>query len=95
MLQGIDSAEASSMVRAMFQERAAEIRSNGIRKVMVGALLMCVPVAAFIVFARIGVLPMHLFGMALAVGVWGAWMVLKGAIMWFSPKSEPGDVAEQ
>jgi hypothetical protein len=95
LMQGFDYEEASKLVQAMFRERAATIRSNGIRKVFTGIALMCVPVVAFLIFASMGILPLKLFAITLMVGVWGAWMLLKGAIMFLAPKSEPGDVAEQ
>ena len=95
LIQRFDPAEASSLVRSLFQERAATIRSNGIKKVVIGIGLVCVPVVAFIIFTSIGFLPLKLFGATLVVGVWGAWMILKGTIMFLAPKSEPGDVSEQ
>ena len=86
--------EASSLVQTMFQERAATIRSNGIRKMVIGVALMCVPVVAFFVFTSIGILPIKLFALTLMVGCWGGWMLLKGTFMFLAPKSEAGDVAE-
>ncbi|HKS36832.1 MAG TPA: hypothetical protein VJW76_06560 [Verrucomicrobiae bacterium] len=95
MIQRFSYEEASRLVRELFRERAVTIRRNGIKKTVIGVGLMCVPVVAFIIFTIIGVLPLKLFGATLVVGVWGAWMVLKGTIMFLAPKSEPGDVAEQ
>ncbi len=94
-IQGLSHQEASSLVQAMFKERAETIRRNGIRKVLIGIALMCVPVVAFFIFTSIGFIPLKPFAVTLMIGVWGAWMVLKGTIMFLAPKSEPGDVAEQ
>ncbi len=95
MIKGIGPEEASGMVRAMFQERAATVRANGIRKVLTGILLMAVPVVAYRIFVGIGIIPMKLFGLTIMVGLWGVWLFLNGAIMFLNPKSQPGDLADQ
>ena len=95
MRQGISVAESKELVAAMFQERAKTIRRNGIKKVVVGASMMCVPVIFFLVCLRVGYLPLKLFAVTIMLGLWGAWMALKGTFMFFAPKSEPGDVADQ
>ena len=94
MLQGFSVAEASESVAVMFKERLAALRVKGIRKIMTGFGLMCVPVIAYLSFARIGVIPLKLMGIAVMVGLWGCWLVLNGIIMLVAPKMESGDVAE-
>jgi hypothetical protein len=94
MLHGISPQEATVLVRTMFQERAATIRGTGIRKIVVGSGLVSVPIVAFIVFAAVGVIPLKIFACTVVVGLWGAWMILKGVFMVLAPKSEPGDVAD-
>ncbi len=94
MIQGFRYDEAAEMVRTIFQERARTIRASGIGKIIKGSLLVCVPFVAWAIFAGVGVIPLKLLAVAVMVGLWGAWMVLKGTIMFFAPKSEPGDVAE-
>jgi len=96
MREGINGEEASNLVAVMLQERAVAIRRAGVRKIIIGILLMCVPVASFFIFmAVIGSLPLKLFAATVAVGLWGAWLFLKGMIMFISPKTEPGDVADK
>jgi hypothetical protein len=95
MRQGVSVAEAQELVAAMFQERARTIRRNGVKKVVVGTSMMCVPVIFFLVCQSAGYLPLKLFAVTIMLGLWGAWMALKGTIMFFAPKSEPGDVADQ
>src|ERR1017187_114827 len=95
MRQSISVAEAQALVAAMFLERAKTIRRNGVKKVGVGTMLACVPVVFFLICTSMGVLPLKLFAVTIIIGLWGAWMILKGTIMFFAPKSEPGDVAEQ
>ena len=95
MIQGLGYDEAVAMVQPMYQERAATIRANGIKKIFVGAALVCVPIVAFFIFMSVGYIPLKIFAVTVMVGLWGAWMILKGIIMMLAPKSEPGDVAEQ
>jgi hypothetical protein len=95
MRQGVSVAESKELVAAMFQERAKTIRSNGVKKVGVGLSMVCVPVIFFLVCQRVGFLPLKLFALTIMLGLWGAYMALKGTIMFFAPKSEPGDVSLQ
>jgi hypothetical protein len=95
MRQGVSVAESQELVAAMFQERARTIRRNSVKKVVVGTSMMCVPVIFFLVCSNVGYLPLKLFALTIMLGLWSAWMVLKGTIMFFAPKSEPGDVADQ
>lgn len=95
MIKGISHEEASVMVGALLRERAAAIRANGIRKILTGISLMAVPVVAYRIFVGIGIIPMKLFGLTIMVGLWGVWLFLKGTIMFLSPKSESGDLADQ
>jgi len=94
-MQGFSQEEASSVGGTMFQQRAATSRANGIRKMVTGIGLMCVPVVAFLVFMTSGFFPIKLFAVTLMVGTYGGWLLLKGAFMFVAPKSEAGDVAEQ
>ena len=95
MLQGFNHQEASELVQVMFQERTATTRGNGVKKIVIGCGLVCVPLVAYLIFAHIGVIPIKLMGIAVAVGLWGVWLILNGIIMIVAPKLETGDVAEQ
>src|SRR5262249_37308753 len=88
-MQGVSIEEASSLVDSLFRERVATLRGIGIRKIVTGILLMCVPVVAFLIFTHMGVLPLKLFAITIMVGLWGGWMFLKGMFMLLAPKSEP------
>lgn len=94
-MQGFSPDEASSFVRAMTQERAAATRANGVRKIVIGIGMMLVPVVAYFIFTSMGYLPIKLFGMTVAVGLWGGWMAFDGIFMVAAPKMESGDVADQ
>jgi hypothetical protein len=93
LTQGYSSDEAKAAIAPLLEDRARTVRKEGVHKIFTGLGMMSVPVIAFIIFQSIGVLPLKLFGATLVVGVWGAWRVLSGIIMFMSPKSEKGDVA--
>jgi hypothetical protein len=95
LMQGFSHEEASRLVSEMFRERAATVRANGIRKILTGIGLIAVPIVALIVFLSIGVIPMKIFAITIAIGLWGVWLLLNGSIMVLAPKSEKGDLADQ
>lgn len=95
MIQGFSYEEASGLVREMFRERAATIRGNGIKKILVGIALMCVPCVMLFIFLSIGVIYFKILAITIMIGLWGMWNVIKGIFMTIAPKSEAGDVAEQ
>lgn len=95
MMNGFSRDDAAVSVRAVFKERAAVLQQTGIRKIVTGILLMAVPVVALLIFAYFGVMILTLFVLTVAVGLWGAWKFLRGAIMILFPKFERGDVADQ
>jgi uncharacterized protein YjeT (DUF2065 family) len=95
MLQGLSPQEAQKLAQALFAERAASVRKNGIGKIITGVGMMFVPVVVFIGMKAVGYIEFKILGVAIGVGLWGAYRVLRGVIMFFAPKSEPGDVATQ
>ncbi len=95
MIQGFSYEEASELVGELFRERLAAMRSDGIKKIVLGAVLICVPIASYLFFLSIGVIPLKLFAVTILLGLWGVWMAIKGVFMLMAPKSQLGDVAEQ
>ena len=97
MINNYPVAEAAAMVNEWFIERAKTIRKNGIKKFFVGIVLACVPVIFyFVAVAKAGdFAPMKLFAVTIMVGLYGAYLFVKGTIMFCAPKSEPGDVSSQ
>jgi hypothetical protein len=93
-MQGYSHAEASAAVTEMFQERVAIIRTNGIRKIVIGSILICIPVILFLVLLGMGFIFMRLLALPIMVGVYGVWLVVKGTLMLLAPKSEVGDASE-
>lgn len=95
MMNGFSHEDATVLVRVMFQERATAIQGVGIRKIVTGIALMAVPVVAILIFAHFHVAFITLLALAIAVGLWGAWMFLRGSIMVLVPKLETGDVSDK
>ncbi len=93
MIQSFSVAEANELVTKLFKERAAEMRSRGISKIIKGIGLMCVPVIALLVFLSFKVIPMNLFAVTIMIGLYGLWLFANGILMAVAPKSEEGDVA--
>lgn len=95
MLQGFTAAEANELVVVLFKERLAALRVKGIRKIIVGFGLMCVPVIAWIAMGRLAMIFIKAMAVAVMVGLWGVWEFLNGVIILVAPKMEAGkDVAE-
>jgi hypothetical protein len=92
--QGVSVEEAQDLVDSMLAERVRALRGIGIGKIFLGGAMMLVPVVTLGFFARLPIFPIKLFGIAVAVGLWGAWRVMKGCFLFFAPKSEAGDVAD-
>lgn len=95
MLQGFSVPEAREIVAVLYKERLAAVRVAGIKKIVSGIALMCVPVIAYLYFLSIRFLPIRIMGIAVAIGLWGVWRVVNGLIALLVPKMESGDVAEQ
>ncbi|HTR41817.1 MAG TPA: hypothetical protein VMH87_09405 [Pseudomonadales bacterium] len=95
MVQGYGREEAMELTEVLVKERTSAVRANGIRKMIIGFGLMWVPVIALVVFLAIHYIPLKLMGAAILVGVYGAYLLIRGALMAIAPKSEKGDVADQ
>ena len=95
LMQGFSREEASGLVRELFRERMATVRANGLRKILTGIGLIAVPIVSLIIFIIIGVIPLKIFAVTIAVGLWGLWTLVNGIIMFLAPKSEHGDLADQ
>jgi uncharacterized membrane protein YuzA (DUF378 family) len=93
MMQGFNLTEAAQLAQALFKERLATVRANGVRKIFTGIGLMFVPVVAFCIFACFGVMPLFLMAIPVMIGLCGVWRLLNGILMLAAPKMESGDVA--
>ncbi len=93
MRQGVPVADASAIVDELLQERVATIRRNGIIRIVSGGLLICVPIAAWIIFNILGYILVKTLAFTIIGGLYGISLVVKGVGMAFAPKSEAGDVS--
>jgi len=92
--QGFSRPEAASLVEGLFQERAATIRGNGIKKIVLGIAMMFVPVVAVFIFLSVGLIHWGIFAATIIAGFWGVWTVFGGIRMVVTPKAVEGDAAE-
>ena len=96
MIQGFKHEEAAELIAGLFKARALAVRGIGVKKILTGIGLMFVPVAGLIFFhVEFHVIPVKIMALLLAVGVWGFFRAINGAIMVAVPKMQSGDVAEQ
>lgn len=93
MIQGFSRQEASDHVKALHKERIATVRATGMRKILTGVGCICVPIVALIIFLSIGYIPIKIFAATVAVGLFGAYMVITGMLKVLSPKMEQGDAS--
>jgi hypothetical protein len=94
MLQGFTVPEARELVQVLYQERLAMLRGKGIRKIVIGCCLMCVPVIAWGTFIHLGIILVKAMAIAVMVGLYGVWELINGILMLVAPKMESGDVAD-
>jgi hypothetical protein len=96
MIQGFTAPEALPLVQELLSERIATVRRNGIRHIFTGVSLMIAPlVTVIIIIVCYRVISLYLMAIALMVGLYGGWRLLKGILMFVAPKMESGDVANQ
>ena len=91
---GLTSEEAWGMVQELQIERQATIRASGVKKIIMGVIMILVPVGVWVAFQSAGFMSVKLLGIAVAVGVWGIWKLISGILNLLFPESEQGDLAE-
>jgi hypothetical protein len=95
MGQGFPYPEAVEKVNEMYAERKATIRANGIKNIVIGSLLICVPIGTWIWFMQIGVIYVRTFGFTIVVGIIGFWRLVKGIFMLAAPGTAEGDASAE
>ncbi len=94
MIGGFSCQEASDKVRVLFKERLAEIRANGIVKILTGIFVAVGAATSFLFLVKIGFLSIWLLASAGIACVSGLWMILIGIFKILAPKSEHGDASD-
>jgi hypothetical protein len=94
-VKGFDRIEATELARGFYKERASIVRSNGVKKTIVGLMLMLVPFIAYFIIKDSGHLMIRRFFWAYGVGIAGGYLFVSGLIMILAPKSETGTVVRE
>jgi hypothetical protein len=94
MIRGFSCQEASDKVHVLFKERLAEIRANGIVKILTGIFVAVGAATSFLFLVKIGFLSIWLLASAGIACVSGMWMILIGIFKVLTPKSEHGDASD-
>ena len=95
MIQGFKHEEAAELITGLFKARALVVRAKGIKKIVLGILMICAGTAGIVYMFAIKFVDGKLFSLLLALAAWGLWLVINGAIMVALPKMSHGDVADQ
>jgi hypothetical protein len=94
-VKGFDPSDAKELAKSFYQERASIVRSNGVKKTIVGFVLMLVPFIAWFIFKAVGRIWIRRFIWTYIVGIFGGYMFVSGLIMVLAPKSEKGTVVKE
>jgi hypothetical protein len=92
--EGLSFEDATAMVQALQVERAATIRNEGVKKILIGAGLICIPIFAFAASAAAGRFAVRPLAVTVALGFYGIWTFVTGLFKFLAPKSEAGDAFE-
>lgn len=90
----VEEKDARALIEAVLTERAEEVRSEGVRKIWSGALLVLVPIGYYVVaWVLLGFLLVKLFAALILVGLFGVARLAKGLSMATNPRSIGGDLS--
>lgn len=87
--------DAEELLSVLYDDRAKVVRATGIRKMVIGIGLICVPIISLLIMLKIGFIFMKLLAFPVMVGMYGCWQLITGFVAFIAPKMEDGDVAEQ
>jgi len=94
MTKGIGEKDAASLLQELLTERAASIRSDGMKKVWLGGAFIVAPVAYyFVTHFWIGYWDLKFFAALIVVGVVGLAKATTGFSMVIRPQAVRGDLA--
>ena len=98
---GFEVEEANRMVEEFYLERFSILRRWGMKKMLLGSLLVALGLAPWLTFCiilhRFVMPPMVVLVVLVVLGaafVYGGYSCLKGSMMYMWPKNETGDVAD-
>lgn len=90
---GFTETEVGELLAEWNQERVDAIRSSGIKKITIGALLIPLPFIAYFVFMAIGYMQKNIFGLTCVAAMFGTWKLIDGLHLILAPRSERGDIS--
>jgi hypothetical protein len=90
---GFSDKDAYSLLSELKKERASDIRSSGVKKITIGALLVPIPFIAYLFFMCVGYIYIKIMAGTGLFGVFGAWKIIEGISMIVAPSSERGDLS--
>lgn len=93
-MQGLDGPVALEMMENLKQERAASVRGQGIKRIVVGSLMVACPIVTLVVCMIIGYIPIKLVSLTVLLGLWGVWKIIGGCINIFAPGFGNEDLSE-
>jgi hypothetical protein len=94
-VQGLSRPEATELTQKIFRERTAIVRSNGIKKIIVGLVLISLPLLAYVLFKSAGRFPIKLSLICYGIGIYGAYLFVSGILNIVAPKSEQGAIQKE
>jgi hypothetical protein len=94
-VQGFSRTEAAELAKKLFHERTSIVRSNGIKKIIVGIVLICVPVLAYFLIETTGRIRIRLTLVCYGIGIYGAYLLVCGIINIVVPNSEQGAIQKE
>ena len=90
---GVSDKDALALLAELREERAGEIRQAGLKKILLGGLLMLLPIAYYVIATAKDNVMLKLFAALIFTGVFGLWTLSKGFSMVLLPQSATDDLS--
>ena len=90
---GFGDKDAFALLSEFKKERAANIRSSGVKKITIGALLVPIPLITYLFFMSAGYINIKIMAVTGLIGIVGGWKIIDGISMIVVPSSERGDLS--
>ena len=91
--KGASNQDAQALLAVLMQERASEIRHDGMKKIWVGGLLVALPIAYYVIAMAMGLMMLKLFSALIVAGAFGLWKLSTGLSMVLRPHAITGDLS--
>ena len=91
--QGLGDKDALLLLQELLDERTAQLRAEGLRKLVAGVGLLTIPCVAYFAFFQIGKIPIKAFSVTVLIGLWGAWKAIDGFWTTVSARKMRGEIS--